>query len=112
MTIFSFCDDGKLCDPAKSKDFFFPVFLLAGFDVLEATTVAAANLNFLAFTLEEDVVEVEAAAEVVVDDVEELFLEDRLTMFDKPFLTCFVKLVCLSDTAFKMRTENGVLKWL
>ena len=79
--------------------------------MLEATTVAAANLNFLAFTLEEDVVEVEAAAEVVVE-VEELFLEDRLTMFDKPFLTCFVKLVCLSDTAFKMRTENGVLKWL
>ena len=111
MTIFSFCDDGKLCDPAKSKDFFFPVFLLAGFDVLEATTVAAANLNFLAFTLEEDVVE--ESAEVVVEvDVEELFLEDRLTMFDKPFLTCFVKLVCLSDTAFKMRTENGALKWL
>ena len=111
MTIFSFCDDGKLCDPAKSKDFFFPVFLLAGFDVLEATTVAAANLNFLAFTLEDDVVE-EAAEDVVEVDVEELFLEDRLTMFDKPFLTCFVKLVCLSDTAFKMRTENGALKWL
>ena len=80
--------------------------------MLEATTVAAANLNFLAFTLEEDVVEEEAAEVVVVVDVEELFLEDRLTMFDKPFLTCFVKLVCLSDTAFKMRAENGVLKWL
>ena len=97
MTIFSFCDDGKLWDPAKSKDFFF-LFFGTALEVTKVSTSsaievvddveAAANLNFLAFT--ELVVEVE----VVV------FLEAvRLTMLENPFLTCFVKLVLLSATA-------------
>ena len=97
MTIFSFWDDGKLWDPAKSKDFFF-LFFGSALEVTKVSTSsaievvddveAAANFNFLAFT--ELVVEVE----VVV------FLEAvRLTMLENPFLTCFVKLVLLSATA-------------
>merc|ERR1719433_2667297 len=101
MTIFSFCDDGKLWDPAKSKDFF---FLFFGTKVSTSSAIevvddveAAANLNFLAFT--ELVVEVE----VVV------FLEAvRLTMLENPFLTCFVKLVLLSATAL-VRSPNAAL---
>ena len=94
MTIFLFCEDGKLWDPAKSKDFFF-LFFGSGFEVTDAASAttevvdeleAAANLNFLAFT--EELVEVEV-----------VFLEVRLTMLENPFLTCFVKLCLLSATA-------------
>ena len=99
MTIFSFCDDGKLWDPAKSKDFFFLFFGGSGFEVNKISASsgievvdepeAAANLNFLAFT--EELVEVEVVL---------MFLEVvRLTMLVNPFLTCFVKLVLLSATA-------------